>query len=72
VALWNVDTQDWRSGAKVKGIVRRATGAPAGSIILMHCARDASAKALPFIIRHYQRRGLEPVGLSELLPPANE
>jgi peptidoglycan/xylan/chitin deacetylase (PgdA/CDA1 family) len=72
VAMWNVDTQDWRPGAKVKNIVRRAIDAPSGSIILMHCARDATAKSLPFIIRHYQRRGLSLAGLSAVLPARPE
>jgi peptidoglycan/xylan/chitin deacetylase (PgdA/CDA1 family) len=70
IVMWNVDTGDWRPNAKAKRIVRRATGARAGSIILMHCARDATARALPAIIRHYQRRGIEVAGLSVVLEGA--
>ena len=36
----------------------------------MHCARDATAEALPRIVRHYQRRGIEVAGLSKVLKGA--
>ena len=67
LVMWNVDAQDWRPNAKARRIVRRATGASPGSIVLMHCARNATARALPAIIRHYQRRGIEVAGLSTVL-----
>jgi peptidoglycan/xylan/chitin deacetylase (PgdA/CDA1 family) len=70
IVMWNVDTGDWDPRAKPKRIVRAATGAAPGSIILMHCARDATAKALPRIVRHYQRRGIEVTGLSKVLEGA--
>ena len=70
IVMWNVDTGDWNPKAKPKRIVRAATGAAPGSIILMHCARDATAKALPRIVRHYQRRGIEVGGLSTVLEGA--
>jgi len=71
LVLWNVDTGDWRPRIKADTIVRRATRAPPGSIILMHCARDATARALPRIVRHYQRRGIEVAGLSEVIKGVN-
>lgn len=70
VVMWNVDTGDWKPNAKPKRIVRTATGAAPGSIILMHCGSSATAKALPRIVRHYQRRGIELTGLSEVLKGA--
>jgi peptidoglycan/xylan/chitin deacetylase (PgdA/CDA1 family) len=70
LVMWNVDTGDWKPRAKAKRIVRAATGAAPGSIILMHCAREATAKALPSIVRHYQRRGIEVAGLSRVLTGA--
>lgn len=70
VALWNVDSEDWRREATPASIVRRAVGAAPGSIILMHCARSATVKALPHVIRHYQRRGIELAGLSTVLEGA--
>lgn len=68
VVLWSVDTGDWKRNAGAKRIVRAATGRAPGSIILLHCARDATAKALPGILRHYQRRGIEVAGLSTVVP----
>ncbi len=65
--LWNVDTFDWKASSTVASIVSRATGARPGSIILMHCGPRATTKALPAIIRHYQARGIELVGLGRLL-----
>ena len=70
IAMWNVDTGDWRPNATAKRIIRRAVDAPPGSIVLMHCARDATARALPAIIGHYQRRGIELAGLSTVLKGA--
>lgn len=67
VVLWSVDAGDWKPGAKRKRVIRAATGRAPGSIILMHCAHDASARALPKIVRHYQRRGIEVAGLSQVL-----
>lgn len=67
IVMWNVDAGDWRPGAKPKRIVRQAIGAPPGSIILMHCGPEATARAVPRIVRHYQRRGIEVAGLSTVL-----
>jgi peptidoglycan/xylan/chitin deacetylase (PgdA/CDA1 family) len=67
IVLWNVDTNDWKPSMRPDAIVRRATGAPPGSIILMHCSRNATARALPRIVRHYQRRGIELAGLKQVL-----
>ena len=65
--LWNVDTYDWAASATTSSIIHRATGAPRGSIILMHCGKRATALALPAIIRHYRSRGIDLVGLPMLL-----
>ena len=65
--LWSHDTRDWQASATVASIISRATNARPGSIILMHCARSATARALPAIIRHYKARGVKLVGLGRLL-----
>ncbi len=65
--LWSVDTLDWRPSATARSIISRATGAPSGSVILMHCGRNATAQALPAIISHYEARGIKLVGLGRLL-----
>ena len=70
MVLWNVDTQDWRPDSKARRIIRRATDAAPGSIVRMHCARNATARALPAIVRHYQRRGIAVAGLSTVLEGA--
>jgi peptidoglycan/xylan/chitin deacetylase (PgdA/CDA1 family) len=65
--LWSRSAADTSTAATVSSIVRHATGAPSGAIILMHCAREVTADALPAIIRHYQARGIDMVGLDTLL-----
>jgi peptidoglycan/xylan/chitin deacetylase (PgdA/CDA1 family) len=67
LAMWSVDTKDWKPGTTARVIARRATRARPGSIILMHCARDATARAMPAIIRHYQARGIRLAGLDEVI-----
>jgi peptidoglycan/xylan/chitin deacetylase (PgdA/CDA1 family) len=67
LVLWSVDTYDWMRSTSTREIVRRATRAGPGSIILMHCSRAATARALPAIIRHYQSRGIALAGLDEVL-----
>ena len=70
--LWSVDSRDWQRSATVRSIIGRATGAPPGSIILMHCGPRETPQALPAIIRHYRSRGIRLVGLATMLglPPA--
>jgi peptidoglycan/xylan/chitin deacetylase (PgdA/CDA1 family) len=70
IVMWSVDTGDWKPNAKAKQVVRRAIDAPPGSIILMHCGPRATAKAMPRIVRHYQRRGIEVAGLSDVIKGA--
>lgn len=65
--MWNVQPHDWSSDTTARQIVRRASGARRGSIILLHCRYRATVKALPQIIRHYKLRGIKLVGLDELL-----
>jgi peptidoglycan/xylan/chitin deacetylase (PgdA/CDA1 family) len=65
--LWSRSAADTSSAATVSSIVRHTTGAGPGTIILMHCARSVTADALPIVIRHYKRRGIEMVGLDTLL-----
>lgn len=67
VVLWSVDTFDWKSSSSASEIAARAKGAPPGAVILMHCSRSATADALPSIIRHYKRRGIELAGLRKVL-----
>lgn len=66
VLLWDVDTNDWqgRTPAAITSHVLRE--ARPGSIVLLHTLPQ-SATALADIIRGLRARGLEPVGVGELL-----
>jgi peptidoglycan-N-acetylglucosamine deacetylase len=65
--IWSRSAADTSSAATVASIIRHTTGAPPGTIILMHCAQDVTADALPAVIRSYQARGIRMVGLDTLL-----
>jgi peptidoglycan/xylan/chitin deacetylase (PgdA/CDA1 family) len=65
--LWSVDSRDWQRSATVRSIIDRATDAPPGSIILMHCGPRETPLALARIIRHYQARGITLAGLDVVL-----
>lgn len=67
VALWSIDTYDWKKPG-VATIVKRAINGFPGAVILMHDGggnRDQTAKALPNIIKHYKDAGYRFVTLSE-------
>jgi peptidoglycan/xylan/chitin deacetylase (PgdA/CDA1 family) len=65
--LWSVDARDWQGSATVRSIIDRATGAPPGSIILMHCGPRETPAALASVIRHYRSRGIALAGLDVVL-----
>jgi peptidoglycan/xylan/chitin deacetylase (PgdA/CDA1 family) len=67
MVLWNVQPHDWSPRTTAAQIVKRATGARRGSIILLHCRYGATVRALPTIVRHYRQRGIKLIGLDELL-----
>jgi peptidoglycan/xylan/chitin deacetylase (PgdA/CDA1 family) len=64
--LWDVDPQDWDTNDPGTVISRVLSGAKGGSIILLH-TKPQTAQALETIIRSLRARGLQPVGLPELL-----
>ena len=66
VVLWDVDTLDW-TGISATAIVSRALHGRAGSIILMHTTRPATASALYKIIEGYRKRGFRFVTVGEML-----
>ncbi|MBW4720660.1 polysaccharide deacetylase family protein [Saccharothrix obliqua] len=57
--LWTVDTLDW-SGKSTEEIVRSATGAEAGDVVLMHDGYPATVAAVPLIVRGLKDKGLCP------------
>lgn len=66
LALWDVDTLDWR-GATAATIAHRAETGHNGSIILMHAGPAATVEALPGIIDWYRAHGYRFVTVPELL-----
>lgn len=66
VILWNIDTRDWQ-GASAAYIRRQALHGGRGSIILMHTGPEATAEALPGIIRGFRARGFRFVTIGEML-----
>lgn len=69
-ALWTVDPQDWRGGARADGIARAViAGTRPGSVILLHDGggdRSETIKALPMIIDGLRERGYQFVTLEEM------
>jgi peptidoglycan/xylan/chitin deacetylase (PgdA/CDA1 family) len=66
VILWNIDTQDWQ-GAGARTIQRIALSGGRGAIVLMHTFPEATAAALPGIIKGYKARGFRFVTIGQLL-----
>jgi peptidoglycan/xylan/chitin deacetylase (PgdA/CDA1 family) len=66
VVLWNIDTNDWQ-GAGATSIRRTALHGGKGSIILMHTFPEATAAALPAIIKGFKARGFRFVTIGEIL-----
>ncbi|WP_197043299.1 polysaccharide deacetylase family protein [Saccharothrix sp. NRRL B-16314] len=57
--IWSVDTRDW-ANASTDAIVRSATGATFGGIVLMHDGYQTTVNAVPQIVRGLQAKGLCP------------
>ncbi|QFZ17069.1 polysaccharide deacetylase family protein [Saccharothrix syringae] len=56
---WSIDSQDW-NGASTDAIVRAATGANAGAIVLMHAAYQTTVNAVPRIVQGLAAKNLCP------------
>lgn len=57
MALWDTDALDWLEGDEA-GVVRAASQAAAGSVVLMHDIHPATIQAVPEVIRRLRARGL--------------
>lgn len=66
MALWNIDTFDWRDRDPNVIYQRVVTSASPGSVVLMHEIHQASVDAAPRIIDELQRQGYVLVTVSEL------
>lgn len=63
--LWDVDTMDWRDRNSPL-VARRAAGAPAGSVVLLHDIHKTTADAVPALLRDLRAKGYTFVTVSEL------
>ncbi|KAA8720663.1 polysaccharide deacetylase family protein [Corynebacterium phocae] len=68
VAMWNVDTEDWRTRDTNQTCRTAVDGARPGSIVLMHDIHPATVNAAQCIIDGLRAKGLEPVSLDEMIP----
>lgn len=64
--FWDIDPRDWDVGDPGTVVSRVLSGAKGGSIILLH-TRSNTARALEAIILRLRARGLQPVGLHQML-----
>lgn len=64
--LWDFDPRDWDTSSPSAVVSRVLAGVKPRSIILLH-TKPASAAALSTIIHGLRARGLQPVGLGEVL-----
>ncbi|MGH7158344.1 MAG: polysaccharide deacetylase family protein [Candidatus Saccharimonadales bacterium] len=66
LAMWSVDTRDWKDRNPDIVYQRAIAGAKPGAIILMHEIHDTTIQAAPRIIDELQRQGYILVTVSEL------
>lgn len=69
VVSWDVDTNDWTKIPSAQVARNAVSAAKPGSIILMHTQWNTQ-KAIPAIVKGLRKKGLEPVGLDELVRAA--
>lgn len=69
IILWSIDTLDWSNRDKDQIVENALHGIQPGDIILMHSIgkNEATAEALPEIIKQLRNKGYEIVRLEELL-----
>lgn len=67
IALWDVDTLDWKHKNPSTTCNVATTQASAGSIILMHDIHAQTVDAVECVIDGLRAKGLEPVALDRLL-----
>ena len=67
LALWNVDTLDWRHRSAVKTVAAVKAGARPGAVVLLHDIHASTADAVPEIVKMLSSEGYTMVTMSELL-----
>ena len=67
LAVWDVDTADWQHRNPATTCKRAVDGAREGSIILMHDIHQPTVDAAECVIDGLRAKGLNPVGLDEMI-----
>jgi len=67
IIMWSVDPKDWKYQNKERIYENIIQHTKPGSIVLMHDIHEATAEALPKVLKHLQEQGFEFVTVSELL-----
>ena len=67
IALWSVDTLDWKTHSTSRTVAAALAGARRGAIILMHDIHPWTVAAVPRILAGLRARGYTPVTVSNLL-----
>ncbi|QYH19692.1 polysaccharide deacetylase family protein [Corynebacterium aquatimens] len=68
VAIWDVDTSDWKHRNPDKTCTLAVEGSKPGSVILMHDIHKPTVDAVPCVIDGLRAKGLRPVSLDKLIP----
>lgn len=66
VALWDVDTLDWKT-RDTKKTVKTAEQITPGSIVLMHDIHESTVKAVPTILKDLKAQGYHFVTVTEII-----
>ena len=66
IALWNVDSEDWRNRDKQVTLSRAKAGAFDGAIILFHDLYPTTLEAVKELVPYLQNKGYQLVTISEL------
>lgn len=67
VAIWDVDTEDWRYRDAQRTCRVAVDQARAGSVVLMHDIHPATVDAVPCIVDGLRAKGLRPASLDEMI-----
>lgn len=70
IALWNVDTLDWKTRSTPKTVAAALKDTRRGSIILLHDIHKTSVAAVPAIIDGLRAKGYTFVTVSQMIPNA--
>ncbi len=68
VAIWDVDTEDWKTKNGATTAARAAAAKP-GDIVLMHDIQPSTANAIDDIVGGMTKNGLTVVSMAELVQP---